>query len=97
MRLTPILFLSLTLIGSNGFSVDYVLNKLKSVQSLLGSLSQHGGIVCILSLILHLLDFELALPQQGPTIDMTRDRRGKSFLGTIQMYSNHRPKLKKGS
>ena len=97
MRLTSILFLSLALIGSNGFSVDYVLNKLKSVQSLLGSLSQHGGIMCILSLILHLLPFELALLQHGLTIDMTRDRRGKSFLGTIQMYSNHHPKLKKGS
>jgi len=43
MRLTTILILSLSLIVSNGFSVDYVVNKLKSVQSLLGSLSPNGA------------------------------------------------------
>ena len=52
MRLTNILILSLSLIVSNGFSVDYVVNKLKSVQSLLGSLSPNRGIVCISSFAL---------------------------------------------
>ena len=44
MRLITIFIFYLSLrSGSNGFSVDYVVNKLKAVQGLFGSLSQSRG------------------------------------------------------
>ena len=43
MRLISFFILFLSLRGSKGFSVDYVFNKLKSIQGLFGPLSQKEG------------------------------------------------------
>ena len=83
MRLISIFILSLSLRGSKGFSVDYVVNKLKFIQGLFGPLSQTGGKYVMMhykftSFIRHL--YLLQQPRLIRFMAMCIDQRGKLFL-----------------